>query len=61
MLNYMIMISLDEVVSYNKLISLPPGIFPELESIFPKDCRDDEKMRMVVALLQIALRHEDDL
>lgn len=55
------MISPNEAIPTNSLISLPPGVFADLESLFPRNSTDREKIRIVVALLQIALLSEEDL
>jgi hypothetical protein len=56
-----IMISPNEAIPINSLISLPPGVFAHLESLFPSNSTDSEKIRVVVSLLQLALQSEDDL
>jgi hypothetical protein len=54
-------ISRNEVIPDSRHFSFPPGVFLDLESLFPTNCTDSEKIRTLVALLQIALRPEDDL
>lgn len=44
-----------------KPASFPSGDFFLLESMYPADCSDHEKLEVVAALLRIGLKSEEDL
>ncbi len=57
------MINLSDEADVSAMVvpSFPIGAFPLLEALYPRDSSASEKAAVIVALLQMGLRSEEDL